>query len=101
MKGRPKFQKMLNDICDGTINTICIYKLDRLTRSVRDLEEILSFIEKNDCSLVSVTEEINTQNAYGIFFIRMVILLAQLEIDQTRERTIMGLVGTVKRNSNR
>lgn len=96
MKGRPEFQKMLNDICNGTINTICIYKLDRLTRSVRDLEEILSLIEENNCGLVSVTEEINTKNAYGIFFIRMVILLAQLEIDQTRERTIMGLVGTVK-----
>lgn len=96
MEGRPEFQKMLNDICNGTINTICIYKLDRLTRSVRDLEEILSLIEENNCGLVSVTEEINTKNAYGIFFIRMVILLAQLEIDQTRERTIMGLVGTVK-----
>lgn len=96
MKGRPEFQKMLNDICDGTINMICIYKLDRLTRSVRDLEEILSLIEEYNCGLVSVTEEINTKNAYGIFFIRMVILLAQLEIDQTRERTIMGLVGTVK-----
>lgn len=96
MKGRPEFQKMLNDMCDGTINMICIYKLDRLTRSVRDLEEILSLIEEYNCGLVSVTEEINTKNAYGIFFIRMVILLAQLEIDQTRERTIMGLVGTVK-----
>lgn len=96
MKGRPEFQKMLNDVCDGTINTICIYKLDRLTRSVKDLEEILSLIEEYNCSLVSVTEEINTKNAYGMFFIRMVILLAQLEVDQTSERTIMGLIGTVK-----
>ena len=63
MKGRPEFQKMLNDMCDGTISMICIYKLDRLTRSVRDLEEILSLIEEYNCGLVSVTEEINTKNA--------------------------------------
>lgn len=96
MKGRPEFQKMIKDICSGKINTVCIYKLDRLTRSVKDLEEILVLFENEKCDLVSVTEEINTNNAFGKFFIRLVILLAQLEIDQTRERTIMGLVGTVK-----
>lgn len=96
MKGRPEFKKMLNDICNGKIDTICIYKLDRLTRSIRDLEEILILLEEKKCGLVSVTEEINTNNAFGIFFIRLVIILAQLEIEQTKERTIMGLIGTVK-----
>ncbi len=96
MKGRPEFQKMLKDICSDKINTVCIYKLDRLTRSIKDLEEILVLFEEKHCDLVSVTEEINTSNAFGKFFIRLVILLAQLEVEQTRERTIMGLVGTVK-----
>lgn len=96
MKGRPEFTRMLNDIYSGKINNIVIYKLDRLTRSVRDLEEILFILEDKKCSLMSVTEEINTSNAFGIFFIRMSTILAQLEIDQTRERTIMGLIGTVK-----
>ena len=96
MKGRPEFQKMINDLCNGVINTICIYKLDRLTRSIKDLEEILVLLEEKNCDLVSVTEDINTSNAFGKFFVRLVILLAQLEIEQTRERTIMGLVGTVK-----
>lgn len=96
MKGRPEFQKMINDLCSGVIDTICIYKLDRLTRSIKDLEEILVLLEEKNCDLVSVTEDINTSNAFGKFFVRLVILLAQLEIEQTRERTIMGLVGTVK-----
>lgn len=95
MKGRPEFQKMLNDIYNDEINGICIYKLDRLTRSIRDLEEILLLLDEKNCELVSVTEEINT-SIYGRFLIRMLISLAQLEIEQTRERTIMGLVGTVK-----
>lgn len=96
MKGRPEFTRMINDIYSGKINNIVIYKLDRLTRSVRDLEEVLFILEDKKCSLMSVTEEINTSNAFGIFFIRMSTILAQLEIDQTRERTIMGLIGTVK-----
>lgn len=96
MKGRPEFQKMLNDVCNGVIDGVCIYKLDRLTRSIKDLEEILVLLEEQNCDLVSVMEDINTSNAFGKFFVRLVILLAQLEIEQTKERTIMGLVGTVK-----
>lgn len=96
MKGRPEFQKMLKDVRNDVIDTVCIYKLDRLTRSIKDLEEILVLLEEYKCDLVSITEEINTNNAFGKFFIRLVILLAQLEIEQTKERTEMGLIGTVK-----
>ena len=42
IKHRPAFQKMLNDIKEGKINYIVAYKLDRITRSVRDLEELIS-----------------------------------------------------------
>lgn len=61
MKGRPEFQKMINDLCNGVIDTICVYKLDRLTRSIKDLEEILILLEEKNCDLVSVTEDINTR----------------------------------------
>ena len=96
MKGRPEFQLMLKDICNGVIDTIFVYKLDRLTRSIKDLEEILSLLEEYNVGLISYSEDINTKSVYGLFFIKMVILLAELELGQTRERTIMGLVGTVK-----
>lgn len=96
MKGRPEFLKMVKDVKNGKINNICIYKLDRLTRSVRDLEEILVLLDECNCGLMSVSEEINTKGYMGVFFIRLTILLAQLEVEQTRERTIMGLIGTVK-----
>ena len=96
MKGRPEFLKLIKKVDKGEINNIVIYKLDRLTRSIRDLEEILTLLENKNCRLVSVTEEIDTSTAFGKFFIRLVILLAQLEVEQTKERTVMGLVGTVK-----
>lgn len=93
---RPKFQEMMRDLKDGKINRIIVYKLDRLTRSIQDLEVICKLIEKYHCSLDSVIEEINTDTAMGVFFIRMTTILAQLEIERTSERTKFGLKGAAK-----
>ena len=93
---RPKFQEMIQDLKDGKTNRIIVYKLDRLTRSIQDLEVICKLIEKYHCSLDSVSEEINTDTAMGVFFIRMTTILAQLEIERTSERTKFGLKGAAK-----
>lgn len=77
---RPKFQEMIEDMKNGKINKIIVYKLDRLTRSIQDLESICKMIEEYNCSLESVSKEINTDTATGKFFIRMTTILAQLEI---------------------
>lgn len=94
---RPKFKEMLEDIKAGKINKIIIFKLDRLTRSIQDLENICKFLDKYNCGLESISEEINTSNANGKFFIRMLTILAQLEIERTSERTKIGLVGAAKK----
>ena len=94
---RPAFQEMIQDIKDGKINKIIVYKLDRLIRSIKDLEEICTFLEENNCSLESMCEDINTSTANGKFFIRMLTILAQLEIERTSERTKFGMVGAVKK----
>jgi len=87
IKHRPAFQKMLNDIKEGEINYIVAYKLDRITRSVRDLEELISKLEKYNCYLVCDRDDVNTSTANGRFFIRMLTVLSQLEIEITSERT--------------
>lgn len=94
---RPKFQEMINDLKSGKINKIIVYKLDRLTRSIQDLESICKLIEETDTSLESVSEEINTDTATGKLFIRMTTILAQLEIKRTSERTKFGLTGAAKK----
>ena len=94
---RPRFQEMIQDMKDGRINKIIVYKLDRLTRSIKDLETICTLLEEYHCDLESVAEEINTENANGKFFIRMLTILAQLEIERTSERTKFGLVGAAKK----
>lgn len=94
---RPRFKEMIQDMKDGKINKIIVYKLDRLTRSIKDLETICTLLEEYNCDLESVAEEINTGNANGKFFIRMLTILAQLEIERCSERTKFGLVGAAKK----
>ena len=57
MSGRPAFQQMLEDMRAGKINYIVAYKLDRVTRSVRDLEVLISELEEYHCYLVCDRDE--------------------------------------------
>lgn len=93
---RPEYQRMMSDIKNKRINRIVCMKLDRLTRSIIDLENLVRFLEESDCSLEAAYEEINTSNANGRFFVRMLTILAQLEIERTSERTMIGLDGALK-----
>ncbi|MBQ4030112.1 MAG: recombinase family protein, partial [Bacilli bacterium] len=77
-------------------NTIVVLKLDRLTRSVYDLEGIMNFLEENDAYLDCANEEINTTNSSGKLVARMLTTVSQNEIERTSERTIIGLEGAIK-----
>lgn len=94
---RPMFQEMIQDMKDGKINKIIVYKLDRLTRSIQDLESICKMLEEYNCSLESISEDINTDTATGKFFIRMTTILAQLEIERCSERTKFGMIGAARK----
>ena len=96
MEHRPKFQEMLKDMRDGKINYIVAYKLDRVTRSVRDLEELITQLEKYNTYLVCDRDDVNTSTANGRFFVRMLTVLSQLEIEIVSERTKFGMVGAIK-----
>ena len=96
MEHRPKFQEMLQDMRDGRINYIVAYKLDRVTRSVRDLEELITQLEKHNTYLVCDRDDVNTSTANGRFFVRMLTVLSQLEIEIVSERTKFGMVGAIK-----
>ena len=63
MEHRPAFQQMLTDMRAGKINYIVAYKLDRVTRSVRDLEVLISDLEKHNCYLMCDRDDVNTSTA--------------------------------------
>lgn len=69
MQHRPAFQQMLEDMKAGRINYIVAYKLDRVTRSVRDLETLISTLEKYHCFLICERDDVNTSTAMVDFLL--------------------------------
>ena len=93
---RPAFQQMMNDMKNKDFDVLMAYKLDRITRSVRDLEILMKELQEYGCELECAMDDVNTTTANGKFFIRMMTVLSQLEIERTSERTKFGLEGAYK-----
>lgn len=93
---RPTFEELLQDIRDKKCNTIVVLKLDRLTRSVYDMEGIMKFLDENNVYLDCANEEINTTNSSGKMVARLLTTVSQNEIERTSGRTKFGLAGAIK-----
>ncbi|MFN2746931.1 recombinase family protein [Bacillus sp. z60-18] len=93
---RPKFNLMKDDIESGKIDILLVYRLDRLTRSVIDLYEILKMLDENDCKFKSATEVYDTTNAMGRLFITLIAAIAQWERENLAERVRMGIEKKIK-----
>ena len=93
---RPAFEELKEDIRNKKCNTIVVLKLDRLTRSVYDWENIMKFLEENNAYLDCANDDINTTNANGRMVARLLTTVSQNEIERTSERTKIGLAGAIK-----
>ncbi len=88
---RPGIGKILNDVRAGKIERVIILKLDRITRSTRDLAELLETFAKADAALVSVSESLDTKSAAGRLVVNMLGVVAQWEREAIGERTATAL----------
>lgn len=88
---RPKLQILMNDVKQGKINMILVYRLDRFTRSVRDLHNLLDYLEQYNCKFRSATEMYDTSTAMGRMFIGLVALMAEWETANMSERIKLAL----------
>ncbi|HHO1530841.1 TPA: recombinase family protein, partial [Staphylococcus aureus] len=84
----PALQEMLNEI--DNFDLVLVYKLDRLTRSVKDLLEILELFENKNVLFRSATEVYDTTSAMGRLFVTLVGAMAEWERTTIQERTAMG-----------
>ncbi len=84
---RPEFQRMMRDIEDGKINTVIIWKIDRLTRSLKDFSMLWDNFQKKGIQLISLNEKFDTSIAIGRAMLSIILIFAQLEREQTGERT--------------
>lgn len=83
---RPRMKQMLADMENGEFDVVLVYKLDRLTRSVSDLHELLKGFERHEVKFKSATEAFETTTAVGRLFITLVAAIAAWERETTAER---------------
>ena len=93
---RPEFERLKNDIKAKKVNTIVALKLDRITRSIYDWENLMTFLDENNAYLDCVNDEVNTTSANGKMISRLLMSVSQNEIERTSERTKVGLAGAIK-----
>lgn len=89
---RPEYQKLIKDIKQKKINAVVVKKLDRLSRSLLDFENLMHLMNENEVEFISIKENFDTTTAMGKAMLRVALVFAQLEREQTSERIsdVMG-----------
>ncbi|WP_421693842.1 recombinase family protein [Aestuariivirga sp.] len=83
---RPALKRLLADIEADRIDTVVVYKVDRLTRSLCDFSKIVSVFDARGASFVSITQQFNTTTSMGRLTLNMLLSFAQFEREVTGER---------------
>lgn len=83
---RPEYQKLVKDIESKKIQTLIVKKLDRLSRSLLDFETLMKQLQANEIEFISLRESFDTTTAMGKAMLRVALVFAQLEREQTAER---------------
>ena len=88
---RPGIARILADVRSRQIEAVIVLKLDRLTRSTRDLADLLDLAAKYDVALISLSESLDTSTAAGRMVVSMLGVVAQWEREAISERTSLAL----------
>jgi DNA invertase Pin-like site-specific DNA recombinase len=83
---RPGLKRLLVDIEAKKIDTVVVYKVDRLTRSLADFAKIIEVFDARGVSFVSVTQQFNTTSSMGRLTLNVLLSFAQFEREVTGER---------------
>ena len=84
---RPGLRRLLVDIEAGKIDTVVVYKIDRLTSSLPDFAKLVEVFDRNGVSFVSVTQQFNTTHSMGRLTLNILLSFAQFEREIISERT--------------
>ncbi len=79
-------KRLLDDIEDGLVDVVVVYKIDRLSRSLADFAKLVEVFDRNGVTFVSVTQSFNTTTSMGRLTLNILLSFAQFEREVTAER---------------
>lgn len=94
---RPAFEEMLEDIKQGKISRVIVYKLDRISRSILDFANMMEVFAKHNVEFVSSTERFDTSTPIGRAMLNICIVFAQLERETIQKRVADAYYSRSKR----
>ena len=94
---RPALQQLLADVAAGKVDTVVVYKVDRLTRTLSDFAKIVEIFDTKQVAFVSVTQQFNTTTSMGRLTLNMLLSFAQFEREVTGERIRDKIAASKKR----
>jgi len=87
---RPEINRLIEDVKDGNVTNVLVFKIDRLTRSTSDLIFLVDLFNEYNCTFNSLMESIDTQTASGRMFLKIIGIFAEFERENIAERIILG-----------
>ncbi len=84
---RPELQRLISDIKDGKVDTVIVTKIDRITRSLLDFYRLMELFEKHNAEFISLEENFDTSSPMGKAMLKITLVFAELEREQTSKRT--------------
>ena len=84
---RPALHRLLADVQAKKVDTVVVYKVDRLSRSLLDFTKIMETLDRAGASFVSVTQQFNTTHSMGRLTLNILLSFAQFEREIISERT--------------
>jgi site-specific DNA recombinase len=96
IEGRPAIKQLIADVESGKITNVLVYKIDRLTRSTKNLIELVELFNNHQCAFNSLIESIDTASATGRMFLKIVGIFAEFERENLAERLRLGFERKVK-----
>ena len=94
---RPALKRLLEDVENGKVDMIVVYKIDRLTRSLLDFSQLIKILDAHNCSFVSVTQNFNTCDSMGKLTLNILLSFAQFEREVSAERIRDKIAATKKK----
>ena len=96
-KGRPAYLRMVEDVRHGKIDTVLCTALSRISRSTRDLLDMIEFFKQHGVDFICLKEDFYTTTAQGKCFITIMGALNEFEREQVGERTRTSILARASR----